>query len=62
MNFSATDDQLENSFLDPYRQPDSSFFSHHSSFLGRSLLPDPLTPRRRSEFWPSTFRRAKTIS
>src|SRR6266498_3363304 len=33
MNLSATDDQLENFFLDPYRPPDSSFFPRHSSFL-----------------------------
>jgi len=30
-----------------------------SSFPHPSLPPDPLTPRRQSEFWPSTVRRAQ---
>ena len=43
-------------------QPHSSLFLQFSSFPHRSLPslpPDPLTPRRPSEFWPSTVRQAQ---
>ena len=40
-------------------QPYSSSFLQISSFPHPSLPPDPLTPRRQSEFWPSTVRRAQ---
>ena len=59
IHFIATADQPEISFPDARETPHSSFFIRISSFLRPSLPPDPLTPRRRSPFWPSPVRRAR---
>ena len=59
IHFIATADQPEISFPDARETPHSSFFIRISSFLRPSLPPDPLTPRRRSTFWPAPVRRAR---